>query len=1496
MLKRLLLIIIVLKFCTGELSSQVKPVFSGESEKFKEELIAYMGINLTPDQKQIVNSFITKWDSSGFTNTQRTKIVELSAQLSKRKFRPLPHFADLLKILSDFSGNKKFSELFPYFLSAMSKMSARSEINNDLIDRFIKNISALMNENTMFSTNALKWKVKGETLKFAFDSTLKVIMTNVTISCYAQKDSTEIFNASGIFYPDAQIFVGSAGIVTWEKAGYDKSEIFAEIRKYQLNLIRNSFTVDSALLTYKKFFKEPVMGLLTDQAFHAASKERNIYPRFETYTKKFSIKNIYKDVNYEGGLALAGSTLNGIGENYMPAKLNLFRNDTLYVKLASRNFQFSKSGINSNETVVTLYLGTDSIFHSSQGFSYNPESRQVNIFRTNNPVSKSPYYDSFHGLDMSFEYLIWNMNDSKIVLSRARGASIGQALFESASFFDFRTYERLMGLDENHPLNRLKQFAAYFYSETFPVTEFAKWMKMPEESVAGMCIDLANKGFVFYDRVNNEVTIKKKTDHFLSAAAKKKDYDVISIYSETNAPRDNAVLDLRNFRLAVNGVDMVALSDSQKVALYPYNSQLVIGKNRSISFDGVVEAGLFTVFGHSFTFNYDTFKIRLQKIDSIKIRVETEQRDVYGNAITKPINSLIQLTTAELYIDQPDNKSGLRSLQQYPIINAVTYSYIFYDKIPGLEGIYKQKDFYFRVDPFTYDNIDHYSNKDMNLAGQFFAGNILKPSRQFMSIQEDNSLGFYSNLPDEGYDVYNEKGRIYDHLSLSNKGLISSGKLKRLTSNTVSDEFRFFPDSMLSMAKTFDIAKDDAGKYPELKSTDVSIKWMPDKDEWLATNSPGKKFEMFANGTSLDGKLILTPAALKGSGIIDMSNSRIESKGYKFASNTIQADTANYNFKALQGDGYSFIAENANTVIDFGLEQSRFRLNTDSSLVKLPELEYICKMTDFTYSMRDTLLTMEPRGKTSTTLMPAEELLKQDLNKLEKPTFLSTNKQADTISFSSWKGTYHLDKGYLEAENINYIHIADALIQPENGKVNIYRRASIKTLQNSIIAVNNKHLLHSGSINIESSKRYTGSAVYNYIDENKEVQQISFTTLEADKGVSGGKGYIAATQGFKFSPAFTFTGDVSLSAGDEFLTFLGQSGIIQNCSKIRSYSLKFKSQIDPKAVMIPISDKPRDINDNLIFAGSFIDIDSTHMYPAFLSPRKTWSDVPLVNTQGFIYFDKSKGLYKVAEKEKIADPTLPGNLVNFDNNFCILSGEGKISYGANFDLLKMNSAGSYIHNADSGKINIDAIIAMDFFFSNPALKIMSDDIRMKPTLRAVNLNSQFYIKGMKDLLGEQIASQIKEEMDIGGASRNLPKEFSYELLLNDVKLYWNEPTSSFRGKGKIGIGFIGQQPINVYVDGLIEIQRRRTGDMLDIYLKADESTWYYFSYIRGVLFTFSSNTNYNNIINTTKAGDRKHPESTVRIPYSYMISLQNRVERFIQRMSSDNLEEQPERR
>jgi hypothetical protein len=158
-------------------------------------------------------------------------------------------------------------------------------------------------------------------------------------------------------------------------------------------------------------------------------------------------------------------------------------------------------------------------------------------------------------------------------------------------------------------------------------------------------------------------------------------------------------------------------------------------------------------------------------------------------------------------------------------------------------------------------------------------------------------------------------------------------------------------------------------------------------------------------------------------------------------------------------------------------------------------------------------------------------------------------------------------------------------------------------------------------------------------------------------------------------------------------------------------------------------------------------------------------------------------------------------------------------------------------------------------------------------------------------LGINAAGQLKEETDLFGLSKNLPKEFTYEILLNDVHLRWNEATSSYRSDGKIGIGFVGNQPINVYVDGFVEIQRRRSGDMIDIYLKADGSTWYYFSYFKGVMMAQAGSTDFNSILANMKLKDRRHPDSSTRVPYTYMIAVEDRLGRFLRRMAGEVQEE-----
>ncbi len=1488
-MRKIIISVLVAAVISPVLSAQIQQQFSGDTAKFTAEMTAFMGTLVNKPEKAEIDLFNNLYDSTVFSRPVKDRIINVASQLRGRRMSQVPGFIFFLRTLTDFVKTGQKQDEIDVWLTGLSEMAFDPRFTNSSVEKFIEVTGLLLVDNTIFSAGSVRWKATDGKVEFARDTVLKIDIEAVTLTAYLGRDSTQILGFTGTYYPDIFRLHCQEGIVTWEKAGYDPARVFARLSDFDIDVTKSEFVCDSAMLTHPTYFQTPVLGRLTDRAVDIISPDKATMPRFETYETRFLIKDIYPGVDFEGGLALEGAIVRGTGSNWFPANVRLFRDDTLAVKITSRNFILSQRSIISNESSPTLYLENDSIYHSNLGFSYNTDTREVSMFRTTSPLSRSPYFDSYHNMDLYFEHLLWDMDMPTIIMSRTRGASIGSARFESVTFYNEANFFRLMRLDEIHPLYRVRDYARQYGSDVFTVEGFAKSIRMPAEQATALCIELANNGFLFYDRNFGEVAVKPKVDDYIAAFAKKKDYDAITIYSETRDAEENAILNLKDYTLDIRGVRGVSLSDSQKVAIRPYGGRLTVGKNRSVSFDGIVNAGLFTIYGKDFSFSYDTFNLRLNKIDSIKIAVETEERDAFGKPVIRPIENMIELGSANLRIDDPKNKSGLKSLKQYPIITSTTDSYIFYDEITNLDGLYPKEKFYFKLDPFTYANIDHYTNADMALSGEFVGGGIIEPMRQTLTVQPDTSLGFAMTIPAEGIPIYNNRGRLYNYLSMSNSGLIGSGRVEHLTATAVADTFMFFPDFMLTRAKTFDMKPDSAGRFPVLRSQDVDIQWLNETNELYAMNSEGKEFSMFGNGTTMSGTLILHPDKMKGQGEVNTADARITSETFSFKSNSFDADTSDYYLKALKGNGYGFVASDARTHVDFTTRKASFQLNTDSSFVVLPGIEYISKMTNFEYDIDKKVMDMSQKGRESVPLMTPAELLKVPHGMEEKPTFLSTNNIKDTLKFQSGSASYYLRDEYLMVKDVNYIPVADALIQPGDGVLYIEKGARVRPAENAVVAVNNRHLIHSARLNIESSANYSGSGQYDYKSADGSTQVIEFGEIRVDTMATRATGNIPARQNFTLSPAFTYSGDVTLKSDMEHLLFTGAAGIVTDCRNINSKQVKFSALIDPENVLIPISDKPRDIDDNLLFSGSFVTLDSAGVYSTFLSERHSWSDSPLLNAEGYLFHDKGSERYRIASMEKLADLRRHGNMVTFDRNMCLLLSEGRINFGTDFGLLRLNSSGAVIHNTDSSRVEVRSVLGFSFHFSAEALKAMADDIRTNPTLRTVNLSSEFNQKAMRDLLGEEAAKKLSEELQLFGVVRSLPKEYTSQLLLNDVTLQWNPYSMSFISKGKIGIGFIGDQPLNVYVDGWIELQRKRSGDLLDIYLKASDNTWYWFSYVRGILMSYSSSQVYNDILANTKDKLRRDPNANSRTDFEYIPGVPDRLRSFLRRMESGGI-------
>ncbi|MBA7569599.1 hypothetical protein ES708_11340 [subsurface metagenome] len=179
---------------------------------------------------------------------------------------------------------------------------------------------------------------------------------------------------------------------------------------------------------------------------------------------------------------------------------------------------------------------------------------------------------------------------------------------------------------------------------------------------------------------------------------------------------------------------------------------------------------------------------------------------------------------------------------------------------------------------------------------------------------------------------------------------------------------------------------------------------------------------------------------------------------------------------------------------------------------------------------------------------------------------------------------------------------------------------------------------------------------------------------------------------------------------------------------------------------------------------------------------------------------------------------------------------------------------------------------------------MANDIFVAPTLEPVDMSTGQYKKGMRELIGVEQANSFTQESSLYGVMAELPAGIrKYRILLTDVKLKWNQETSSYRSVGKIGIGNIMNKQLNVKTEGYFEIQKKKSGDMFDLYLKLDNESWYYLAYTRGVLQALSNNHSFTNPIQELKPGQRRLDVKSGQTSYIYMLSVDRKLQMFLRR-------------
>jgi hypothetical protein len=177
---------------------------------------------------------------------------------------------------------------------------------------------------------------------------------------------------------------------------------------------------------------------------------------------------------------------------------------------------------------------------------------------------------------------------------------------------------------------------------------------------------------------------------------------------------------------------------------------------------------------------------------------------------------------------------------------------------------------------------------------------------------------------------------------------------------------------------------------------------------------------------------------------------------------------------------------------------------------------------------------------------------------------------------------------------------------------------------------------------------------------------------------------------------------------------------------------------------------------------------------------------------------------------------------------------------------------------------------------------MAGEVDSMPNLPAVDLNRPMYTKGIIELIGKSRFDAMKSELSLFGSVKEVPAELKHTLVFSELRLKWNNESNSWVSVGKIGIASIGNTQVNKRVDGLLELQIKRSGDILDLYLQLDRRTWYYFGYTRGVMQMHSSNSEFLDRMKKLKPNERRMNVTTGE-SYIYMVSTDVKKNAFLKR-------------
>ena len=1441
------------------------------------------------DCKELAEKF-PKAIVNGKASAYYPKIQTLTQAMLTKKAPAFPVLFDFASMLLTLDVAKVNSVAINKNFEILQTILDKSKAGNlKEFDGYINYLSNLYSKNALYYTNTNVWQANGdytvdyinEKPVFMFPSTDLIGSSNV--------DTIIIKNESGKYFPLENLWIGTKGNISMQRAGFDPANNFVTFGNHQLYLNKSDIVIDSAKLTFKPFLNEVLTGAYTDKLLQAKSQER-LYPKFRSNSNNVNFNTLAKEIKINGGFELLGTNIFAVGSDTVLPKLSLSKEGKEIVKVTAPRIALKDfKDINIEDASMTIFLKDNNITHPYVNFTYYSKTKDIKVYRDVKPLSKQPFTSDYHKFFLYVDEMKWNLDSTVMKFFMITISGDKPAIFESFNYYQPNLENKYKGPNEQGPIEKIYKYYASGENKFVDAMSIASDINpgAPYSATQTIFFRLVEDGYINYDPSTRMIEVKEKLINQALASKGKQDYDFIKFASfKRNL---NARLDTKTNVLEVYGVEEINMSTKSGVKFIPNNDTVIIKKNRSMTVGGKIIVGKFDFIAKKMEFDYDNYAFNMKSVDSMVVYVPEGKPNERGEVKLVRSKTPIQKVTGVLHIAEPNNKSGTNNNKKYPFFSSGDTAKITYDR--GANGSKYDKDkFYYQVYPFEIDSLNDVETEKLSLDGQLISGGIFAPIKSPINLQDDKSYGLNIETPKGGYNLFGNKGKYTSNIRLNSQGLSGKGLFEFGSAKMFSDTAFFFMDSVYAQLDSIRITEDKVVNFPQANINQSSFIWNQNKDSLVVSPGKDEKFSMYNGTTELNGKLILHNKNLLGLGVLSWNKTKLESQDITFGARQFVAKNGKLNLST--DDGTSLLASNdVNAKFDLDKKLADIELNKNDT-IPLESFKYVANPKFLHIDLAKNMLKLNAATPNS------------------KFFLLSTDPTKDSLKFITAEAELNLNENSIHFAGINELLLADSKVIPDKGEIFIEQDGTVRTLKNAQVIFHKDssyHIVKESEVMVVGRNDFSAKGNYYYKMNNGTSEKIAVADIGVNNPYKGqvvpegkkGKKVIDARD---MSQVYTFAhATIEEEANFKLDNKVFYKGKFDFDSKHKDISLDGFIKIDiannnsdwianvqtldPKKPAVSMDKILNDPN-NSLYVGLILDKSVPEFYQAVLQDKRQNNDAAIMSVKGSMAYSKTEpNNILFGDESAFKQYYSHASCLKYNEQTKVMDANGEINFDLNLAPAKVSTVGSFTYTPNSQNLEITADFAMKFFM-NPAVA----STLINPFLAADDVVSFNNYKRNK-VVQRTVAVLAKDTLESNKLLASMytidsffiPKSMDYNFLLTGTKFYWDAQDASFKSSEKVSLAIFGSDIVKRQYDAYVEIGYAYESDFVNIYLQNKSGGWLYLKLKKGQLGIASSVPDVVNAITVLRDADRVYRENKVPV-FEFMPADISMRDNFVTRM------------